>query len=125
LRIHGKALASHGTNLKLDSSESQNAVWTITHIRDDLVDVRSNSGHYIGMRSDGEPYLHHGQHDGGDTHFHLEHLGQQGYSGQQQQGQSIALRSKHGPYLSVHDHGGWFSHQDRSNNSVFEEILLG
>jgi len=140
LRAHGKCLAAHGgqrPRLFLDSYDSSAAVWTVKHLHDDLIELRSHDHHYIGRRSlpslqpppsissplpavpigcdkSGRAYVHRSHHDGGDTKFHLEHLG----NGR------VAFRTFHGHFLSVKDHGDWFGGCERGVNSIFQEILL-
>jgi len=116
LHIHGKALAGNGKHnqLYLESHGDKSAVWKIKSMYDDVVEIRSHDDHYVGCDQGGRAYLHHAHHDGGDTKFHMEHLGSN----------TVAFRSHHGHYLTVQSHGGWFGHTDRGSDSVFQEVII-
>jgi len=114
LRIHGKALAAEGSKLYLEGCNSPHSVWTITHLHDDVVDIKVHNGHFLAANREGRAYLISHEGEGGDTDFHLEHRGPG----------RVAFRSKYGHYLRVHENGGWFFHSLHGSNSTFEEVVL-
>jgi len=116
LRIHGKAVAGHGSRgaLWLENYGGKEVQWRIKHLWDNVIELRSHDHHYLGCDYSGRAYLHHSHHDGGDTRFYMEHVGSN----------LVCFRSTHGPYLSIYDNGNFYVASDRGGNNTFEEYVM-
>jgi len=114
LRIHGKWLSAEGDALYVEHNAHNNAIFTIKHLHDDVVELQTHHGKFVGVADHGNVYLSYHHHDY-DTKFHFEHHG----------GNNVAFRAKSGRYLGVHMIGHKIHGvHERGSNEIFQEIQV-